>query len=153
MGNETLVAVVAPGHALLKEADQPGGLGALQLANTRQVVIAGRDGGVADARVVFGRHVWHTDSPEAATLILRTALGASGRGAFSADGGAGGSPLRHPRHGGTRIPRLLDQVVQTLGGELHEFVVDAEHLLERGIKLRRSNFLEKQSSARLFPFI
>jgi DNA-binding transcriptional LysR family regulator len=75
VGNETLLAVVAPGHALLQEADQPGGLGALQLANTRQIVIAGRDGGVADPRVVFGRHVWHTDSPEAAMGLLEAGLG------------------------------------------------------------------------------
>lgn len=75
VGNETLVAVVAPGHALLREADAPGGLGDAQLARTRQIVIAGRDAGVADARVVFGRHLWHTDSPEAACSLLEAGLG------------------------------------------------------------------------------
>ncbi len=75
VGNETLVAVVAPGHALLEQAHQPGGLGEAELVGTRQIVIAGRDGGVADARVVFGRHVWHTDSPEAASSLLEAGLG------------------------------------------------------------------------------
>jgi len=75
VGNETLAAVVAPGHALLHEADAPGGLGEAQLVRTRQIVIAGRDAGVADPRVVFGRHVWHTDSPEAASSLLEAGLG------------------------------------------------------------------------------
>jgi DNA-binding transcriptional LysR family regulator len=30
---------------------------------------------VADPRVVFGRHVWHTDSPEAASNLLEAGLG------------------------------------------------------------------------------
>ncbi len=75
VGNETLVAVVAPGHPLLVQPHPPGGLGEAELVNTRQIVIAGRDGGVADQRVVFGRHVWHTDSPEAACNLLEAGLG------------------------------------------------------------------------------
>lgn len=72
VGGETLVAVAAPGHALMHEA-QP--LGESHLAATRQIVIAGRDGGVADPRVLFGRHLWHTDSPEAACGLLEAGLG------------------------------------------------------------------------------
>ncbi len=75
VGNETLVAVAAPAHALLREAAVPGGLGEAQLVRMRQIVIAGRDAGVADPRVVFGRHVWHTDSPEAASSLLEAGLG------------------------------------------------------------------------------
>ncbi len=75
VGYETLVAVIAPGHPMLQDADQPGGLGETQLVQTRQIVIAGRDAGVADARVVFGRHLWHTDSPEAAMSLLEAGLG------------------------------------------------------------------------------
>jgi len=75
VGDETLVAVVAPGHVLLREAKAPGGLGEAQLVRARQIVIAGRDAGVADPRVVFGRHVWHTDSPEAASNLLEAGLG------------------------------------------------------------------------------
>jgi len=75
VGDETLVAVVAPGHALLQQAQAPGGLGEAQLVRSRQIVIAGRDAGVADPRVVFGRHVWHTDSPEAASNLLEAGLG------------------------------------------------------------------------------
>lgn len=75
VGHESLVAVVAPGHALLRDAHGPGGLGEAQLVSTRQIVIAGRDGGVADVRVVFGRHLWHTDSPEAAHSLLEAGLG------------------------------------------------------------------------------
>ncbi len=75
VGNETLVAVVAPAHPLLHDAPATDGLGEAQLVTTRQIVIAGRDGGVADPRVVFGRHVWHTDSPEAASSLLEAGLG------------------------------------------------------------------------------
>ena len=75
VGDETLVAVVAPGHALLQQAEAPGGLGEAQLVRSRQIVIAGRDAGVADPRVVFGRHVWHTDSPVAASNLLEAGLG------------------------------------------------------------------------------
>jgi DNA-binding transcriptional LysR family regulator len=75
VGDETLVAVVAPGHALLQQAAAPGDLGEAQLARARQIVIAGRDAGVADPRVVFARHVWHTDSPEAASNLLEAGLG------------------------------------------------------------------------------
>lgn len=75
VGHEALVAVVAPGHDLLRQARAPGGLGESHLARTRQIVIAGRDAGVADPRVVFGRHVWHTDSPEAASALLEAGLG------------------------------------------------------------------------------
>jgi DNA-binding transcriptional LysR family regulator len=62
VGDETLVAVAAP-------------LGEAHLVATRQVVIAGRDAGVADTRVLFGRHLWHTDSPEAACGLLEAGLG------------------------------------------------------------------------------
>ena len=72
VGDETLVAVAAPHHPLLA---QPGPLGEAHLAATRQIVIAGRDAGVADPRVLFGRHVWHTDSPEAACGLLEAGLG------------------------------------------------------------------------------
>ena len=75
VGDETLVAVVAPGHALLQQSAAPDGLGEAQLVRSRQIVIAGRDAGVADPRVVFGRHVWHTDSPEAASSLLEAGLG------------------------------------------------------------------------------
>lgn len=75
VGHETLVAVVAPGHALLQAAAAPGGLGEAQLAQARQIVVAGRDTGVADPRVLFSQQRWHTDSPEAATGMLEAGLG------------------------------------------------------------------------------
>ena len=75
VGHETRVAVVAPGHALLQAATAPGGLSEAQLAQTRQIVVAGRDAGVADPRVLFSQQRWHTDSPEAATGMLEAGLG------------------------------------------------------------------------------
>ena len=72
VGGETLVAVAAPDHPLMRHTEP---LGEAHLVATRQIVIAGRDGGVADPRVLFGRHVWHTDSPEAACGLLEAGLG------------------------------------------------------------------------------
>lgn len=71
VGDETLVAVAAPHHPLMS---QPA-LGEAHLVATRQIVIAGRDTGVADTRVLFARHLWHTDSPEAACGLLEAGLG------------------------------------------------------------------------------
>jgi DNA-binding transcriptional LysR family regulator len=71
VGAETLVAVAAPHHPLLHEAS----LGEAHLTATRQIAIAGRDTGVADTRVLFARHLWHTDSPEAACGLLEAGLG------------------------------------------------------------------------------
>ena len=76
VGSETLVAVVAPDHPLLQEAGgQGGGLGEAHLARTRQIVVAGRDAGVADPRLLFARQRWLTDSPEAACSLLEAGLG------------------------------------------------------------------------------
>jgi DNA-binding transcriptional LysR family regulator len=72
VGNETLVAVAAPRHALFHQAEA---LGEQHLVATRQIVVAGRDAGVADPRLLFGRHLWHTDSPEAACGLLEAGLG------------------------------------------------------------------------------
>lgn len=72
VGDETLVAVASPQHALMHQAEP---LGEAHLVATRQVVIAGRDAGVADTRVLFARHLWHTDSPEAACGLLEAGLG------------------------------------------------------------------------------
>ncbi|TXH31825.1 MAG: LysR family transcriptional regulator [Burkholderiaceae bacterium] len=71
VGRETLVAVAGPSHPLIAEP----ALGQAQLAAARQVVIAGRETGVADTRVLFARHLWHTDSPEAACSLLEAGLG------------------------------------------------------------------------------
>ncbi|RYF62034.1 MAG: LysR family transcriptional regulator, partial [Comamonadaceae bacterium] len=62
VGDEILVAVAAPDHPLLQQAEP---LGEAHLVATRQIVIAGRDAGVADTRLLFARHLWHTDSPQA----------------------------------------------------------------------------------------
>ncbi len=72
VGNETLVAVAAPHHPLLRQAEA---LGEAHLVATRQIVIAGRDARVADTRLLFSHHLWHTDSPEAACGLLEAGLG------------------------------------------------------------------------------
>ena len=75
VGNEILVAVVAPGHALLQAATAPGGLGEAQLWQTRQIVVAGRGAGVVDPRVLLSQQLWRTDSPEVATGLLEAGQG------------------------------------------------------------------------------
>ncbi|GAP33943.1 LysR family transcriptional regulator [Piscinibacter sakaiensis] len=75
VGRETLVAVVAPGHPLLGAGAPPEGPGEAELQAARQIVVAGRDAGVADPRLIFARHLWHTDSPEAACALLEAGLG------------------------------------------------------------------------------
>jgi hypothetical protein len=75
MGNETLVAVVAPGHALLQAAARFGGLGEARLSQTRQTVVAGRDAGMADPRLLFLQQLWRTDSPQASVVLLEAGPG------------------------------------------------------------------------------
>lgn len=72
VGEERLVAVVAPGHAMLagrrpvRDAD---------LLQERQIVVAGRDIDQVDKRIAISRLQWKTDSPAAALALVRAGLG------------------------------------------------------------------------------
>ncbi len=74
VGEERLLAVVAPGHAMLagrgrdpvRDAD---------LLIERQVVVAGRDSGQVDKRIAISRLQWKTDSPAAALALVEAGLG------------------------------------------------------------------------------
>lgn len=72
VGHETLVAVVAPSHALMRA---PGPLREEHLGAERQIVVAGRHSGNVDARVVMSRHQWRTDTPVAALGMVIAGLG------------------------------------------------------------------------------
>ncbi|SFD72086.1 LysR family transcriptional regulator [Paracidovorax konjaci] len=85
VGSETLVAVMAPDHAVLAtvrgagSAGGPGGQGARlreeHLTTTRQIVVAGRDLAHTDPRLVFARHHWRTDNHLAALGLIEAGLG------------------------------------------------------------------------------
>lgn len=81
MGQETLVAVMAPQFAPWLEAlaaQGPGAappqLGVDQLAATRQVLVASRDPQQTDARFVFSHQQWRTDSHQAALSLISTGM-------------------------------------------------------------------------------
>ncbi|XAH23994.1 LysR family transcriptional regulator [Xylophilus sp. GW821-FHT01B05] len=73
VGRETLAAVISPTHPVLQETG--GRLREEHLIHVRQVVVAGRDPEARDPRLVFARHCWCTDSPEAALGLLKAGLG------------------------------------------------------------------------------
>lgn len=75
VGSETLVAVMSPRHPALLAAGAGGTLREEHLTNTRQIIVAGRDTGSSDPRMIFGRHVWRTDNPVAALGLLEAGLG------------------------------------------------------------------------------
>ncbi len=71
VGSETLVAVIAPRHPVLRAAR----LREEHLTHTRQIVVAGRDLAQTDPRFVFARHHWRTDSHLAALGLIEAGLG------------------------------------------------------------------------------
>ena len=73
VANDTMVAVLAPGHPVLAQAG--GRLREEHLHTTRQIVVAGRDFGSRDPRFVFARHVWRTDNALAALSLITAGLG------------------------------------------------------------------------------
>jgi DNA-binding transcriptional LysR family regulator len=85
VGRETLVAVIAPDHPVLLDAlaaararQGPAAQPLLHeghLTTTRQIVVAGRDLGQTDARFVYARHHWRTDSHLAALSLIEAGLG------------------------------------------------------------------------------
>src|SRR3989344_3234580 len=76
VGTETLVAVMAPDHAVLQgarasalargEPPERAMPREEHLTTTRQIVVASRDLGQTDPRFVFARHHWRTDNHLAA---------------------------------------------------------------------------------------
>lgn len=72
VGSETLVAVIAPGHPVLRSAPR---LSEVHLTTTRQIVVASRDWAQTDPRFVFARHHWRTDNHLAALGLIEAGLG------------------------------------------------------------------------------
>ncbi|MGE4339666.1 MAG: LysR substrate-binding domain-containing protein, partial [Pigmentiphaga sp.] len=68
-----LVAVIAPAHPWFAHAGQRVDLP--MLLESRQVVVAGRDVGPPDPRLVHARHVWRTDSHLASLGLVQAGLG------------------------------------------------------------------------------
>jgi len=75
VGSETLVAVVASGHAMLQRAGAGLGLREDDLAAERQVVVVGRHTQDVDARIAIARQRWQTDTPAAALAMVLAGLG------------------------------------------------------------------------------
>lgn len=85
VGSETLVAVMAPHHPVLEAAqaaarergEDPAQVQLREddLLHTRQILVASRDLGQTDARFVFARHHWRTDSHLAALGLIEAGLG------------------------------------------------------------------------------
>ena len=109
VGEAVLVAVAAPGHALVTAA-RPPRLG--DLADHRQVAVAGRDAGRTDPRLVLSRAVWRVDSHLAALRLVEGGLGwAFVPEAMAAPGIAAGTLARVPIAGATNAVRLWVDVV------------------------------------------
>ena len=85
VGTETLVAVMAPDHAVLQDArasaiargapPERAMLREEHLTTTRQIVVASRDLAQTDPRFVFARHHWRTDNHLAALGLIEAGLG------------------------------------------------------------------------------
>lgn len=73
VGTETLVAVIAPEHAVIAGAGAK--LREEHLTTTRQIVVASRDLAQTDPRFVFARHHWRTDNHLAALGLIEAGLG------------------------------------------------------------------------------
>jgi DNA-binding transcriptional LysR family regulator len=71
VGNELLVAVVAPGHPLLAD----GAPRLEDLIDARQIVVAGRSSPGRDPRFVHARDVWRVDSHLATLNLVQAGLG------------------------------------------------------------------------------
>jgi DNA-binding transcriptional LysR family regulator len=85
VGTETLVAVMAPDHPVMRTASASAlGRGASpdqamlreeHLTTTRQIVVASRDLAQTDSRFVYARHHWRTDNHLAALGMIEAGLG------------------------------------------------------------------------------
>lgn len=72
VGESLFLAVAAPGHALVAAA-RPPRLG--DLADHRQIAVAGPDPGRSDPRIVLSRTLWPVDSHLAALRLVEAGLG------------------------------------------------------------------------------
>ena len=77
---ETLLAVIAPSHPVMRTTTRKGQTTAPllrehHLTNTRQIVVASRDWSVNDHRLVYARDVWRTDNHWAALSMVVACIG------------------------------------------------------------------------------
>ncbi|GAB2479339.1 LysR family transcriptional regulator [Comamonas humi] len=81
VGEDTLLAVIAPGHPVMQAAragladGAPVLLREHHLTNTRQIVVASRDWSVTDGRLAYARDIWRTDNHWAALSMISAAMG------------------------------------------------------------------------------
>lgn len=74
IGDESLVAVVAPDHPLLTDVGKVG-VRDEQLQLHRQIILAGRDSTEVDRRITLSPLQWQTDNPSAALSLVEAGLG------------------------------------------------------------------------------
>jgi DNA-binding transcriptional LysR family regulator len=118
IGEETLVAVVAPHHPMLSGAGAAG-IRDEDLQSQRQIVVAGRDVPHVDKRFAISAIQWRTDSPSAALSLVAAGLGwAWLPSGFVRDAVAGGSLVQLPLQNLTNVLRLYVDVVWASGRPL-----------------------------------
>lgn len=111
IGEETLVAVVAPGHPMLADANI-GGLRDADLQAQRQIVVAGRDAPHVDKRFAISAIQWRTDSPAAAMSLVMAGLGwAWLPSGYVREAVAHGTLVQLPLQNLTNVLRLFVDVV------------------------------------------
>jgi DNA-binding transcriptional LysR family regulator len=109
VGEVVLVAVAAPRHPLVS-GERPPRLG--DLADHRQIAVAGPDPARSDPRVVLSRIVWRVDSHLAALRLVEAGLGwAFVPEDMAAGGVAAATVVRIPLAGATNAVRLWVDVV------------------------------------------
>jgi len=109
VGEAVLVAVAAPDHPLVA-ASRPPRLG--DLADHRQVAVAGRDPAWTDPRLMLSHAVWRVDSHLAALRLVEAGLGwAFVPEAMAAAGVSTGALARIPIAGATNAVRLWVDIV------------------------------------------
>src|SRR3990167_3922016 len=124
VGDETLVAVMAPSHPVLEAArsaamargDPPAAarLREEHLTTTRQIVVAGRDLAHRDPRFEFARHNWRTDNHVAALGLIEAGLGWGWQPrALGAAHIAAGTPVEMPFENLSNGARLWADLVRS----------------------------------------
>jgi DNA-binding transcriptional LysR family regulator len=148
VGQEKLVAVVAPSHPLLVRRPVAG-IRDADLLSERQIVVAGRHSEHVDKRIAISRLQWRTDSPVTALSLVTAGLGwAWLPSGFVTAAISSGQLVQLPSENFSNILRFFVDVVWTserpLGLAAKRFV----ELLRLHQDMERTSAIESATSAR-----